>query len=209
VIPAAVARHLVKSEGFAAGFHVGISPNDAEAIRIQFIEAPGIEMTAAMQAEVEKHFTRAASWRRVPASECRWSVLSCAPSPESYASDLLSTLKVEAIRERHFRIVVDYGFSAASYVLPLVLGPLGGGGGCRARLPERRRLRPARACCLDRTGKAARVCRSAPISVLSSTAPANGCTSSTSRRRSAGRARAPALLRLIGTNGNHGSSRSR
>ncbi len=37
VIPAAVARHLVKSEGFAAGFHVGISPNDPEAIRIQFV----------------------------------------------------------------------------------------------------------------------------------------------------------------------------
>ena len=31
----------------------------------------------------------------------------------------------EAIRERGFRIVVDYGYSAASFVLPLVLGPLG------------------------------------------------------------------------------------
>src|SRR5581483_5963629 len=31
----------------------------------------------------------------------------------------------EAVRNRRFRIVVDYGFSGASYVLPLVLGPLG------------------------------------------------------------------------------------
>ena len=38
VIPAAVARHLLKAEGFAAGIHVGISPNDPEAIRIQFFE---------------------------------------------------------------------------------------------------------------------------------------------------------------------------
>ena len=30
-----------------------------------------------------------------------------------------------AWRDRRFRIVVDYGFSGASYVLPLVLGPLG------------------------------------------------------------------------------------
>ena len=30
-----------------------------------------------------------------------------------------------AIRERGFRIVVDYGYSAGSFVLPLVLGPLG------------------------------------------------------------------------------------
>jgi mannose-1-phosphate guanylyltransferase/phosphomannomutase len=123
VIPAAVARHLVKSEGFAAGFHVGISPSDPEAIRIQFMQAPGIEMSAAMQAEVEKHFTRG-ELRRVPAGD-----LGGASYPsrvtEGYATDLLSTLRVGAIRERHFRIVVDYGFSAASYVLPLVLGPLG------------------------------------------------------------------------------------
>ncbi len=123
VIPAAVARHLVKSEGFAAGFHVGISPNDPEAIRIQFMEAPGIEMSAAMQTEVEKHYTRG-ELRRVPANEVGGASYPARVS-ESYASDLLSTLKVDAIRERQFRIVVDYGFSAASYVLPLVLGPLG------------------------------------------------------------------------------------
>jgi mannose-1-phosphate guanylyltransferase/phosphomannomutase len=44
---------------------------------------------------------------------------------ESYAHDLLAGIDVEAIRARGFRLVVDYGFSAASFVLPLVLGPLG------------------------------------------------------------------------------------
>ncbi len=44
---------------------------------------------------------------------------------ETYADDLLATLDRKVIRERGFRIVVDYGYSAASYVLPLVLGPLG------------------------------------------------------------------------------------
>jgi mannose-1-phosphate guanylyltransferase/phosphomannomutase len=44
---------------------------------------------------------------------------------ETYAADLLGTLDVEAIRGRRFRLVIDYGYSAASFVLPLVLGPLG------------------------------------------------------------------------------------
>jgi mannose-1-phosphate guanylyltransferase/phosphomannomutase len=123
VIPAAVARHLVKAEGFAAGFHVGISSNDPEAVRIQFFEAPGIEMTASMQKEVEKHFTRG-EIRRVSAREVGGATYPARVS-EGYASDLLSTLDVAAIRDRRFRLVVDYGFSAASYVLPLVLGPLG------------------------------------------------------------------------------------
>jgi len=123
VIPAALARHLLKSEGYAAGFHVGLSPNDPEAIRIQFFEQPGIEMSAAMQKEVEKHFTRG-ELRRVASGEVG-TISYPARVRETYASDLLGTLNVEAIRVRHFRIVVDYGFSAASYVLPLVLGPLG------------------------------------------------------------------------------------
>ena len=44
---------------------------------------------------------------------------------EGYADDLLANLDKDAIRRRAFRIVVDYGYSAASFVLPLVLGPLG------------------------------------------------------------------------------------
>jgi mannose-1-phosphate guanylyltransferase / phosphomannomutase len=123
VIPSAVARHLVKSENYVAGFHVGISPSDPEAIRIQFFERPGIELSGAMQREVEKHFSRG-ELRRVASSEVgRISYPSRVR--ESYASDLLATIDVEAVRARDFRIVIDYGYSAASYVLPLVLGPLG------------------------------------------------------------------------------------
>jgi mannose-1-phosphate guanylyltransferase/phosphomannomutase len=123
VIPAAVARHLLKSEGYDGGVHVGVSPSDPEAIRIQFFEPPGIEMSATTQKEVEKHFTRG-EIRRVASTDVG-RISYPARARETYASDLLSTLDVDAIRARNFRIVVDYGFSAASYVLPLVLEPLG------------------------------------------------------------------------------------
>jgi mannose-1-phosphate guanylyltransferase/phosphomannomutase len=156
-IPAGVGRHLLKSEGYAAGFHVGISPSDPEAIRIQFFEQPGIEMTPDMQKEVEKHFTRG-ELRRVAAGDVG-SISYPVRVRESYAADLLATLDVAAIRARGFRIVVDYGFSASSYVLPLVLGPLGveavaahafpsegeGGppGGLAASMGQAKRLVPA------------------------------------------------------------------
>ncbi|MGH3049474.1 MAG: hypothetical protein ACRDLK_04890, partial [Gaiellaceae bacterium] len=123
VIPAAVGRHLVKSESYDAGFHVGVSPSDPEVVRIQFFEPPGIELTSAMQKEVEKHFTRG-ELRRVAADEVG-RISYPARVRETYAAELLSTLDVEAIRARRFRLVVDYGFSGASYVMPLVLGPLG------------------------------------------------------------------------------------
>ena len=123
VLPAAVSRHLLKTHGYDAGFHVGTSAADPEVVRIRFFEQPGIQMTEALRKEVEKHFTRH-ELRRVAYADIG-AITYPARVRESYAQGLLETLDVEAIRARGFRLVVDYGHSAASFVLPLLLGPLG------------------------------------------------------------------------------------
>jgi mannose-1-phosphate guanylyltransferase / phosphomannomutase len=123
VLPAPVGRHLLKSHGYDGGFHVGLSSTDSEAVRVQFFEPPGIELTDAMQREVEKHFTRL-EFRRMAAPDVG-GITYPARARESYADDLLASVDVEAIRGRRFKIVIDYGYSAASFVLPLLLGPLG------------------------------------------------------------------------------------
>ncbi len=123
VLPAAVARHLLKSHGYEAGFHVGLSAADPEVVKIQFFEDPGIEASSGFQKEIEKHFTRH-ELRLVAAADVG-GISYPARAREGYADDLLASLDVEAIRPRGFRIVVDYGYSAASFVLPLVLGPMG------------------------------------------------------------------------------------
>jgi mannose-1-phosphate guanylyltransferase/phosphomannomutase len=123
VLPASVSRHLLKTHGYDVGFHVGTSPVDPEVVQIRFFEHPGIQLTPSLQKEIEKHYTRQ-EFRRVAYDEVG-SVTYPARVRESYAQDLLSSLDVQAIRERGFQLVVDYGYSAASFVLPLVLGPLG------------------------------------------------------------------------------------
>ncbi len=123
VLPAAVGRHLLLTEGFEAGFHVGMSPTDPEVVQIYFFEPPGIQLTPELQKEIEKHFSRG-ELRRVAAAHIG-EIEYPARVRETYASDLLGTLDVDAIKERRYRVVVDYGYSAASYVLPLVFGPLG------------------------------------------------------------------------------------
>ena len=123
VIPSAVARHLLKTESYDAGVHIGTSGADPEVVQISFFEPPGIQLSARLQKEIEKHFTRQ-ELRRVNFGQIG-SVGYPARVRESYAQDLLDSLDADAIRSRSFRIVVDYGYSAASFVLPLLLGPLG------------------------------------------------------------------------------------
>jgi mannose-1-phosphate guanylyltransferase / phosphomannomutase len=122
-LPAPVGKHLLKTQSYAAAFHVGASTTDPEAVQIRLFERPGVALSTAMQKEVEKHFTRQ-ELRRVPFGDVG-SITYPARARESYASDLLADLDIEAIRERGFRIVIDYGYSAGSFVLPLVLGSLG------------------------------------------------------------------------------------
>jgi mannose-1-phosphate guanylyltransferase / phosphomannomutase len=122
VLPASIARHVLKMEGYAAGFHVGRSQTDPEVVQIRFFEPPGIQLTAGLQKEIEKNFTRG-ELRRAAFGDIG-SVTYPARVRESYAQDLLDSIDGDAIRSRGFRLVVDYGYSAASFVLPLMLGPL-------------------------------------------------------------------------------------
>lgn len=123
VSPPAVSRHVLKTQGFAAAVHVGSSHLDPEAVFIRIYEPGGILLTASLQKEIEKNFTRQ-ELRRVAAGAVG-SVSYPARVRESYAQDLLESIDRDAVKARRFRLVVDYGYSAASFVLPLVAGPLG------------------------------------------------------------------------------------
>ncbi len=120
-LPATVGRHWLNAQNLDAAFHVGESPLDPEAVRVSLFERPGISLSGAMQREVDKHFVRQEA-RRVPFDEIG-SISYPARAGESYADALLATLNADAIRDRRFRIVVDYGASAASAVLPLAARP--------------------------------------------------------------------------------------
>jgi mannose-1-phosphate guanylyltransferase / phosphomannomutase len=122
VLPSAVARHLLKTESYDMGFHVGLSANDPEVVQVRFFEQPGVQLGSGLEKEIEKHFVRR-ELRLVGAGDVG-AVDYPARVRENYAQDLCRSLDRKAIAERRFRIVVDYGYSASSYVLPLVLGPL-------------------------------------------------------------------------------------
>ena len=122
VLPAAVNRHLLKSGGFGAGVHVQPSAGDPEIVEIRLFETPGTPATPELVKEIEKHYSRQ-EFRRAAWNEVG-EITFPARSAETYAQDLLAALDTRPIRERGFRIVVDYAFSPAALVLPQILGAL-------------------------------------------------------------------------------------
>jgi mannose-1-phosphate guanylyltransferase / phosphomannomutase len=122
VMPSAVNRHLLKSEGYDAGIHVQPSAADPEVVEIRIFEPPGIQATPELVKEIEKHFSRQ-EFRRAAWDEVG-EITFPARAAESYMQELIRKLDVGAIRARRYRIVVDYSYSAASLVLPYVLGAL-------------------------------------------------------------------------------------
>jgi mannose-1-phosphate guanylyltransferase/phosphomannomutase len=80
-------------------------------------------MTENLQREVEKHFSRQ-ELRRATFGEVGDTTYP-ARVRESYAQDILDAIDLEAVRQRRFRVAIDYGYSPATFTLPLVLGPLG------------------------------------------------------------------------------------
>ena len=92
-------------------------------MQIRIFEAPGIQLTGALQKEIEKNFTRQ-EMRRAAFGEVGETTYPTRVR-ESYAQDLLDSLDSAAIRRRQFRLAVDFGYSAASFVFPLVVGNLG------------------------------------------------------------------------------------
>ena len=213
VLPAPVNRHLIRTQGYAAGFHVGMSLVDPEQLEIRFFEHTGTQLDAAAREGGREALTRATSCggRHRTASARSATRFACG---ESYASDLLATLDAAAIIERRFRIVVDYGQSAASFVLPLVLGPLEVEAisahefaeldmpglstdeaiaqtkpvGRSGRRRPRRGLRPVRRAALPRGGERARSAFETGTAALPAPVPGHRCGRAASRSPSPSRA---------------------
>ena len=124
-LPAPVGKHQLKTQGYDAAFHVGAASHDPEAVQIRLFERPGIALSASLQKEIEKHFTRQ-ELRRVPFARRRRDHVSGARPRDATPTTCSPTSNVDAIREpRASGSSSTTATRPRSYVLPLVLGPLG------------------------------------------------------------------------------------
>jgi len=121
-LPLPLARYATRS-GSDGGVHTRVDPADSNAVLIEVMDASGINIDTSAERKIENLFFRE-DFRRTGMDEV--GLLSFpARTLELYTSELLAALKPRALPQRHFKVVVDYGYGNASLVLPRVLASLG------------------------------------------------------------------------------------
>ncbi|MFZ0172497.1 MAG: sugar phosphate nucleotidyltransferase [Acidimicrobiales bacterium] len=118
-----VTRFQIRTSGSSGGVTVRLVAGDPQSVNLRFLDADGVDLDEASQRKIERLHDREES-RRVLAAEIG-DIDFPSRTLESYTLDLTGSLDLAAIRGAHFKLVLDYAFGTASFVMPNVLAKLG------------------------------------------------------------------------------------
>jgi len=120
--PIPVARYYTGISEAAGGVHVRLSPYDQRVVDIHFMDSQGLSLSENRQRDIERVFFRE-DFRRVYLNDT--GVIEYAQQVrERYVADFLKHLNTKEIREKTFKIVVDFANSSVANVLPPILDAL-------------------------------------------------------------------------------------
>jgi len=118
-----VTRFQVRSGRGLGGISVRLMDRDPQSVMIRFFDQDGIDIAEPAQRKIERLYHRE-EFRRALASEI--GDIGYAPRAlELYTAALIDTVDVDAIARCGFKMVLDYSFGTASFVMPNVLAKLG------------------------------------------------------------------------------------
>ena len=118
-----VTRFHVRSIRSDAGVTVRLAPGDPQSVLIRFFDTDGIDLAEGAQRKIERLYHRE-EYRRAMAAEMG-DIGFPARALEHYTDVMMSTVDTDAIRAVGFKVVLDYAFGSASFVMPNVLAKLG------------------------------------------------------------------------------------
>ena len=116
-------RFAVRRELSSGGVSVRLDPEDPQSVMIRFFDGNGIDLSEADQKKIERLYYRE-DFRRSLAGEIG-DLRYPARTVELYTAELMATVDVEPVRAAGFKVVLDYAYGAASFVMPNVLAKLG------------------------------------------------------------------------------------
>jgi len=124
-LPLPVLRYYIRSvKDIAGGIHVRINPDDARVVEMRLIDRNGQEMSRNAERKIETLFFRE-DFRRAQPDDVG-SIDYASDVAVRYNEGFLAQVEgVARVRERRFRLVVDYSHGPAAGVLPGLLDALG------------------------------------------------------------------------------------
>jgi mannose-1-phosphate guanylyltransferase/phosphomannomutase len=118
-----VTRFQVRSSSSRGGITVRLAEHDTQSVEIRFFDEDGIDVPDTVQRKIERLYGRE-EFRRSQASDL--GDIGFPPRTlEYYTAALIGSVDVGAVRASGFKLVLDYSYGAASFVMPNVLAKLG------------------------------------------------------------------------------------
>ncbi|MHB1509219.1 MAG: sugar phosphate nucleotidyltransferase [Acidimicrobiales bacterium] len=118
-----VTRFQIRTSGSSGGVTVRLVSGDPQSVNLRFLDADGVDLDEATQRKIERLHDRE-EFRRVLAREIG-DIDFPSRTLESYTLDLTGSVDLAAIRGARFKLVLDYAFGTAGFVMPNVLAKLG------------------------------------------------------------------------------------
>jgi mannose-1-phosphate guanylyltransferase / phosphomannomutase len=122
-MPIPVVRHAVHHGREAGGIHVRRSPFDSKVIDILFFDKDGRDLPPEKTQAIERLFAREDFPRAGP--DGTGDLNFPTRVVEGYHEHFINEANTEAIRSRHFNLVIDFAYGTTVAVLPGLLGRLG------------------------------------------------------------------------------------
>ncbi|HUS60886.1 MAG TPA: sugar phosphate nucleotidyltransferase, partial [Acidimicrobiales bacterium] len=118
-----VTRFNVRTTQGQGGITVRLTPGDPQSVSIRFFDGNGLDIDEGAQRKIERLFYRE-DFRRALAGEIG-DIGFPAHALEFYTETLMSSAEASRIAGAGFKVVLDYAFGSASFVMPNVLAKLG------------------------------------------------------------------------------------
>jgi mannose-1-phosphate guanylyltransferase/phosphomannomutase len=115
-------RFVSRLANVAAGITIRLTEESPDDVSIRFFGKGGADIPSEQQRKIERLFARE-DFRRVRPADI--GDIDLPPRAlEQYAVSLESIIDIAAIADRHFKVVVDYGYGSVAHVMPNVLAKL-------------------------------------------------------------------------------------
>lgn len=121
--PMPVTRFVIKALKALGGLHVRRSPIEKKIQDIKFFDEDGLDLSTKKEKAIENLFYRE-DFRRAESDQVG-EISFPARGIDYYIDAFFNSVDQAKIRERRFKIVVDYAFGSATGVFPSLLGKLG------------------------------------------------------------------------------------